>query len=166
MVDRVAMMGPQDVEERAVGHAVGLVQDQQRRDGRPGPSSSRTSTTAWIWLLGLGARGVDDVEQQVGLAGLFERGLERGDQRVRQVADEADRVGEQDLAAAPEPPLAGAGVERGEELVLDQDAGVGQGVHQGALAGVGVADERDGRARRPGRRPRAPCAPGSWRAWP
>ena len=44
-----------------------------------------------------------------------------------------------------EPPLAGPGVERGEELVLDEHAGVGQGVHQRALAGVGVADQRDGR---------------------
>ena len=96
-------------------------------------------------LLGLGAGGVDDVQQQVGLAGLLERRLERGDQRVRQVADEPDGVGQQDVAAAAELPAAGAGVERGEELVLDQDARVGQGVHQRALAGVGVADERDGR---------------------
>ena len=96
-------------------------------------------------LLGLGAGGVDDVQQQVGLAGLLERRLERGDQGVRQVADEADRVGEQGLPAPLEPPLAGAGVERGEELVLDQHARVGQGVHQRALAGVGVADQRDGR---------------------
>ena len=103
-------------------------------------------------LLGLGARGVDDVEQQVGLPGLLERGLERGDQRVRQVADEADRVREQHEPAAPEPPAPGPGVERGEELVLDEDARVGQGVHQRALAGVGVADQRDGRAPRRGRR--------------
>ena len=41
--------------------------------------------------------------------------------------------------------LAGPGVERGEELVLDQHARAGQGVHQRALAGVGVADERDRR---------------------
>ena len=89
------------------------------------------------------------MEQQVGLAGLFEGGLERGDQAVRQVPDEADRVGQQRRAAAPEPPLAGPGVERGEQLVLDQHPGVGQGVHEGALAGVGVADERDGRERAP-----------------
>ena len=85
------------------------------------------------------------MEQQVGLAGLLERGLERGDQRVRQVADEPDGVREQDVPAPAEPPAPGPGVERGEELVLDQDAGVGQGVHQRALAGVGVADQRDGR---------------------
>ena len=33
---RIAVVGPQDVEERAVGHPVGLVQDQERRDGPPG----------------------------------------------------------------------------------------------------------------------------------
>ena len=46
-------------------------------------------------------------------------------------------------AAAAEPPAAGAGVERREQLVLDQHAGLGQRVHQRALAGVGVADQRD-----------------------
>ena len=44
-------------------------------------------------------RGVGHVQQQVGLPGLFERGLEAGDQAVRQVADEADRV----ARAAPAP---------------------------------------------------------------
>src|SRR5262249_35053093 len=89
--------------------------------------------------------GVDDVQEQVGLAGLLERRLERGDERMREVPDEADRVREEDVAAAPELPAPGPRVERGEELVLDEDARVGQGVHQGALAGVRVADERDGR---------------------
>ena len=37
---------------------------------------------------------------------------------------------------------AGGGVERGEEAVLDQHAGVGEAVEQGRLAGVGVADDR------------------------
>ena len=46
-------------------------------------------------------------------------------------------------AAAAEPPAAGPGVERREQLVLDQHAGLGQRVHQRALAGVGVADQRD-----------------------
>ena len=85
------------------------------------------------------------MQEQVGLAGLLERRLERGDQRVRQVADEPDGVREQDVPAAPELPALGPGVERGEELVLGQDVGVGQGVHQRGLAGVGVADQPDRR---------------------
>ena len=90
---------------------------------------------------GFGARGVHDVQQQVGLPGFLEGCLERRHQGVRQVADEADRVGEQGLAAPLEPPLAGAGVERREEPVLDQHPRAGQGIHQRALAGVGVADQ-------------------------
>jgi len=100
--------------------------------------------TARIWASASGLEA-SSVQQQVGLAGLLERGLEGGDQGVRQVADEADGVGEQGLAAPAEPPAAGPGVEGGEELVLDQDAGLGQRVHQRALAGVGVADQRDRR---------------------
>src|SRR5437016_4951837 len=38
-------------------------------------------------------------------------------------------------------------VERREEPVLDQHAGTREGVHQRRLAGVRVADERDGRER-------------------
>ena len=50
-------------------------------------------------VLGLGRIGrVDDVEQQIGVRGLFERRAERGEQIVRQIADEADGVGDDDLA--------------------------------------------------------------------
>ena len=63
---------------------------------------------------------------------------------VRQVADEADGVGEQHAAPVADVPLAGAGVERREELVLDVDARLRERVHQMRFAGVGVADERDG----------------------
>ena len=38
----------------------------------------------------------------------------------------------------------GGGVEGGEELVLDEHAGVGESVEQARLAGVGVADQGDG----------------------
>ena len=41
----------------------------------------------------LGRRGVDHVEDQVGEHGLLQRRLERLDQLVGQLLDEADRVG-------------------------------------------------------------------------
>jgi hypothetical protein len=46
-------------------------------------------------LLGVGVADVEDVEEQVGVDGFFERGLEGGDEVVGQVADEADGVGEE-----------------------------------------------------------------------
>ena len=86
---------------------------------------------------------VDDVDEQVGVGGHLERGLERLDQLVGQLADEADGVGEQHRLAAGQLEPAGGGVERGEEPVLDQHAGVGEAVQQRRLAGVGVADDGD-----------------------
>ncbi len=72
--------------------------------------------------LGVGVRAVDDVQQQVGLGDLLERGAERLDELVRQGAHEADGVDER-----VEPPVgrlgpAHGGVEGGEELVLDEHA--------------------------------------------
>ena len=89
------------------------------------------------------------MEQRIGLSGFLESCLERCHQGVGQVADEADRVREQGLATPLEPPFARAGVERGEKPALDQNPRVGQGVHEGALAGVGVANQGDGRDIRP-----------------
>ncbi len=66
---------------------------------------------------------------------------------MRQLADEADRVGEQVLAAGV---LVGAGrrVEGVEEPIAHPHPGAGDRVQEGRLAGVGVAGEGDGRDRR------------------
>ena len=62
--------------------------------------------------------GVDHVQQEVGLGGLGERGAEGGDEVVRQVADEADGVGQHDAGAAVgHVHAAQRRVERGEQLV-------------------------------------------------
>ena len=55
-----------------------------------------------------------------------------------------DRVAQQHGPPAGQLPAAGPRVERGEQGVLDENVGAGQGVQQRALAGVGVADQRDG----------------------
>ena len=83
------------------------------------------------------------MQQQVGLLQLFERGAEGGDQLGGQLLDEADRVREQHGVRLIEAAAAGGGVERLEEAVAGAHLGVGQRVYQGALAGVGVADQRD-----------------------
>ena len=84
---------------------------------------------------------VDDVEQQVRLDGFLEGGAERCEQVVGQATDEPDRVGEQDLVPRVDVDGAGRGVEGGEELVLDEDIGPGQGSHQSRLPGVRVAHQ-------------------------
>ena len=93
------------------------------------------------------AGGVADVQQHLGALHLFERGAEAGDERVRQVADEADGIGQQDLAPAGQLKLRQLGVERGEHARGLEHAGFGERVEQRALAGVGVADQRDDRDR-------------------
>ena len=88
---------------------------------------------------------IHHVQQCVGLCDLFERGAERGHQLRGQLLDETDRVGEQDRVPTRQAHATGRRVECREELVLDQHIGIGQGVQQRRLAGVGVTDNRDHR---------------------
>ena len=90
---------------------------------------------------------VADMQDEVGLEHLLERGAESRDQHRRQVGDEADRVGEDHLLAVRQPHAAERRVERREEHVLREDVGAGQPVEQRRLAGVRVADQRHDRAR-------------------
>ena len=117
------------VEHDQLGHPVGADLAEHRAHG--------------IDLAGrIGGAGVDDVDQVVGVGGDLERALERLDEPVGQAPDEADGVGEQHRFAAGERQAAGRRVERGEQAVLREHAGVGQGVEQRRLPGVGVADDR------------------------
>ena len=70
--------------------------------------------------LGFRIGRVDHVQQQVGVPRFLEGRAERGEEVVRQIADEADRVAQQHLAPLREQPAAGPRVERGEELVGDE----------------------------------------------
>ena len=87
---------------------------------------------------------VHDVQQQVGIAGFRQGRAERGDQGMRQVAHEADGVG-QHRAAAGQVDAAHRGVERGEQLVGGVRLRTRHRVEQRGLAGIGVADQRDAR---------------------
>jgi len=94
-----------------------------------------------VKLLGVGGTGVDDVDEEIGEDGFFQRGAEGLDKVVGKIADEADGVGEQHVLTVWEFETAGGGVEGGEEFVLGEDFGGGEAVEQGGFADVGVADD-------------------------
>lgn len=87
--------------------------------------------------------GVDDMQKQVGFNDLGQGGVETGDELMRQVADKADGIAEDDVVLAVDIEFLGPRVERGKEPVFGQDIGIGEGVHQAALAGIGIADKAD-----------------------
>ena len=62
------------------------------------------------------------MHEQVGRGDLLERRAEGLDELVRQVADEADGVGERVVAPVGVAARGGRGVEGGEQRVLDQHA--------------------------------------------
>ena len=120
---------------------VGLVEHEQL--GHPlGADLGQHLAHGVDLALRVGDAGVDDVDEVVGPGGDLERALERLDEAVGQAAHEADGVGEQHRLAAGQGEAPGRRVERGEQAVLGQHAGVGERVEQRRLAGVGVADDR------------------------
>lgn len=85
--------------------------------------------------------GVEDVDEEVGDDGFFERGFEGLDEPVGEIADEADGICQEELLAVGELDLAGGGVERGEELVFGEDLSAGDEIEERGFSGVGVADD-------------------------
>ncbi len=125
------------VEGHQLGHVPGADLDQHRAHGLH-------------LALGVGRRGVDDVDQEIGLGHHLEGRLEGLDQGGGQLAHEAHGVGQQHGLAARELQAPHPGIEGGEQAVLDEHPGAGEPVQQRRLAGVGVAHQRHGAVAGPG----------------
>ena len=87
------------------------------------------------------------MDEEIGHDRLLERGVERLDELVGKLPNEADGVGEQERSAVGEVDLACRRVERGEEGVLHEDVRPGEATQEGGLARIGVADDRGVRHR-------------------
>ena len=85
-------------------------------------------------------RNVHNVQQQIGIRQLLERGLERRYEMMRQLADEAYGIGQKDFLRVRNALFARSRVECIEQTVVRLDARTGQGVQQRGLARVRVAD--------------------------
>ena len=129
---------------RVVAHvravdAIDLVEHQQLRQ-LAGADRFQHFVHLGDALLAQRIGGIHQVQQEIGLARLAQGGTERGHQLVRQVADEADGVGQHRIATGQRDAAHGR-VQRGEQLVGGIRAGTGQCIEQGGLAGVGVAHQ-------------------------
>ena len=100
-------------------------------------------------LLDAGRAQVQHLHYQVRLGHLLEGRPERSHQVGRQLLDEADGVGQEQLATSRQLELAGGRVKRREELLLGAHTGARQRVQKRRLACVGVPDDGRGLERRP-----------------
>ena len=107
---------PNDAGVAARRPRVDLVGDEEDLLGRDAELLERLGRDTRL-LVGPRRGGVDDVEDEIGVPDLGEGGAKRGDERGRQLSDEADGVDEDDLGELARRRPAGAGVERGEEAV-------------------------------------------------
>ena len=97
------------------------------------PTSASTVPDGGDLALGVGVRAVDDVQEQVGLGDLLERGAERLDELVRQLRGRSRRC-RRACRSRPSGGLGAAhrGVEGREQRVLDEHARAGEPVEQRA----------------------------------
>jgi len=120
---------------------VDLVEDDDQRDLGCAEVAKHFLHRAHALVHGLHALCVNDVQQEVRIPYDLEGRTESGDQLVRKVSYEPDGVGYDYDSPLRELEPARGGVERAEELVLDQDARPGQPIEERGLSAVGVADE-------------------------
>ena len=87
----------QHVEIREIRQAIDLVQHQQCRLVSAA-QFLQDGVDRLDLLLGRGAGGIYDVQEQPGLPGFFQRGFETRDQVVWQLADEANRIAQENFS--------------------------------------------------------------------
>ena len=124
----------------ARGGNVHLVEDEELGD-RGGADLGEDLTDGGDLTEGIGIRGVDDVEEEVGLAHVVEGRAEGVDEMVRQPPHEPDGVRDEDDPSRREDGAANGGVESREEPILGEDLGGGEPVEEGRLPRVRVPDE-------------------------
>src|SRR3546814_799382 len=92
-----------------------------------------------LWLV-----RIDDMQEKIGVAGLFQRSPEGLHQLVWQMTDETHGVGQHhrpDIIQLKPPQRR---IERGEQLIGRVHIRLGQRIEQGGFAGVGVTNQRHG----------------------
>ena len=85
------------------------------------------------------------MQQKVGILQLLKRRLEGVDELMRQLADEADRVGDHNVERVGDGQQPGGGVERIEQAVIRRNVRAGEGVEQRRFARVRIADDGNDR---------------------
>ena len=139
--DRPGQAGAQRGQGDGVGE-VGLVQDDELGHVQGSGDLGQDGAHGGHLAEGVGVGGVDDVQHEVGPGDLLQGGAEGLNELVGQVAHETDGVSEGVGASFGGLGPPDGGVEGGEQGVLNHDAGLGEAVHEGGLAGVGVTGDR------------------------
>ena len=143
----VAGLGARQQNVRVKGHGVGgvaLVVDDQLRDVRAVEAAQHIIGHGQLFGCLCVAR-VGHLDDDIRERGLLQRGFERLHQMVRQAADKADGIHQNNLQTAGQYQLAGCRVQRRKQHVGFKNLLAAQRVQQARLADVRVADQRDHR---------------------
>ena len=133
-------------DPRTLGGQIDLVEHRQLAD-LPGADAAQHLTHLLDPLVAHRIARIDDMQQQIGIARFLQGRAKGRDQLVRQSPDEADGVRQNHLAHARQFDPPHGRIERGEQLVRHIGRGAGERIEQRRLAGIGIADQSDGRDR-------------------
>ena len=132
---------------RVKGHGVGgvaLVVDNQLGDALAVKATQNLIGHGQLFGCLCVAR-VGHLDDDIRERGLLQRGFERLHQMVRQAADKADGIHQNNLQTAGQHQLAGRRVKGGKQHVSLKNLLAAQRVQQAGFAHIGVADQRDHR---------------------
>src|ERR1700730_19194276 len=83
---------------------------------------------------------IDNMNEQIGFADFFERGLELLEQRVGKFSQEPDCIGEKDALFVRQNEAARGRIQRRKKFVLSYEIGASEQIQERGLASIGVAD--------------------------
>src|SRR5205823_3859623 len=139
----------QHVEERLVRYSIDFVENQNGGLIRAS-DLGQLRLHGLDLLFGIGTAGINDVQKQSSLPSLFQRRLERGYEPMRQFPNESHCIAEKYPSPVFNVPLTRSRIERRKEPVLNQHGSTRERIHERALAGIRVPDQRYGMLFSPG----------------
>src|SRR5438132_1158677 len=88
---------------------------------------------------------VDNMNEQIGFAYFFERGLERLDQRVGKFSQEPHCIGEKDALFVRQNKAARGRIKRRKKSIFGNDIRAGEQIQQRGLASIRITNHRGDR---------------------
>jgi hypothetical protein len=115
----------------------------------------------------IGCPDIDDMEQKIRFAQLFQSGAKGPEQFVGEIPDKSDRIGNDDLSILGKTKSATGGIQGLEHPIIRRHLAPREDVEESGFSGIRIADQRQNRQAMPSpARPTLVLMPGKMRELP